>query len=148
MKQEDVGKVIDRSFKAQSFIDTHAHRITDHYLHACKKHPYFCDAIAPVDLDEKRRKGTLADYQENTSYSLATVRDNVAVDAQKGRLTWEMLLLCEMWEVCEAIANGNKAQAVEELYDCISVCLRAIDVIEGRQPLGKPQTISGNNAEK
>lgn len=118
----------------------HVSSILEHYAHAKEKHPYFCDAIAPVDLDKERRKGTLADYQENTSYSLATVRENVAVDAQKGRLTWEMLLLCEMWEVSEAIANGDTAHAVEELYDCISVCLRAIDVIEGRQKLGKPET--------
>lgn len=123
----------------------HADPILEHYNHAKEKHPYFCDAMAPVDLDEERRKGTLADYQENTSYSLATVRDNVAVDAQKGRLTWEMLLLCEMWEVCEAIANGNKAQAVEELYDCIAVCLRTIDVLEGRQKLGKPESQTNKN---
>ena len=117
----------------------HAGRMYKHYAHAREKHPYFCDAIAPVDLDEERRKGTLADYQENTSYSLATVRENVAVDAQKGRLTWEMLLLCETWEISDAIANGDTAHAVEECYDAIAVLLRAIDVLEGRQPLGKPE---------
>lgn len=143
MKQEDVGKVIDRLFKAQPFIDTHAHRITDHYLHAREKHPYFCDAIAPVDLDEERREGSLADYQESTSYSLATIRDNVAYDAQNGRLTWETLLLCETWEISEAIAKGDTAHAVEECYDAIAVLLRTIDVLEGRQKLGKPETRGG-----
>lgn len=118
----------------------HISNILKHYAHAKEKHQYFCDAIAPVDLDEERRKGTLADYQENTSYSLATVRDNVACDAQNGRLTWEILLLCETWEISDAIAHGDTAHAVEECYDAIAVLLRTIDVLEGRQKLGKPET--------
>lgn len=28
--------------------------------------------------------------------------------------------------------------AVDECYDCVAVMLRMIDVLEGRQPLGKP----------
>lgn len=40
----------------------------------------------------------------------------------------------------DAIANGNTAHAVEECYDAISVLLRTIDVLEGRQKLGKPET--------
>ena len=122
------------------FIEKHAPRALCHYAHAKEKHPYFCDKIAPVDLDEERRKDTLADYQESISYSLATVRDNVACDAQNGRLTWEMLLLCETWEISEAIANGDTANTVEECYDAIAVLLRTIDVLEGRQKLGKPET--------
>lgn len=118
----------------------HISNILKHYAHAKEKHPYFCDAIAPVDLDEERHKDTLADYQENTSHSLATVRDNIACDAQNGRLTWEILLLCETWEIIDAIANGDTAHAVEECYDAIAVLLRTIDVLEGRQKLGKPET--------
>lgn len=114
-------------------------RIWAHYDHAKEKHPHFCDAIAPVDLDEERRKGTLTDYQENTSYSLATVRDNVACDTRNGRLTWELLLLCKSWEISEGIANGDTARAVEGCYNAISVLLRTIDVLEGRQGLGKPK---------
>ena len=47
-----------------------------------------------------------------------------------------------MWETLEALANGDKAHAVEELYDMIAVCLRTIDVLEGRQKLGKPKANS------
>lgn len=45
------------------------------------------------------------------------------------------------WIECmsAAVANGDKAQAVEELYDCISVLLRTVDVLEGRQALGRPK---------
>ena len=52
---------------------------------------------------------------------------------------WNELADCEVWEATEALANGDKAQAVEELYDCISVLLRTVDVLEGRQALGKPK---------
>ena len=121
-------------------------RIWAHYDLAKEKHPYFCDAIAPVDLDEARRKGTLADFQENISQSLADVRNEVACDTRNGRLTWELLLLCKSWEICEDIANGDTARAVEKCYDAIAVLLRTIDVLEGRQALGKPDTISCNDA--
>lgn len=142
MKQEDVGKVIDRSFKAQSFIDTHAHRITDHYLHAREKHPYFCDKMAPIDLDKEDKEG-LADYRESVKRHLSDIRSDIEVLIKKGELDWNDLVLCELWEVDEAIANGDTAHAVEECYDAIAVLLRAIDVLEGRQKLGKPETKGG-----
>jgi uncharacterized protein YabN with tetrapyrrole methylase and pyrophosphatase domain len=53
---------------------------------------------------------------------------------------WNEVLDCECWEVAEALANGDTAHAVEELYDCVAVLLRTIDVLEGRQKLGKPTT--------
>lgn len=56
------------------------------------------------------------------------------------------MLICEMWEVYDALSRGDRKHAVEELYDCVAVCLRTIDVLEGRQALGKPETISGNSA--
>lgn len=60
---------------------------------------------------------------------------------------WYDRLNCEVFH---ALAYGDKAQAVEELYDCIAVCLRTIDLIEGRQPLGKPNgmTIATFSASK
>ena len=45
------------------FIEKHAPRALYHYVHAKEKHPYFCDTIAPVDLDEEDEEG-LADYRE------------------------------------------------------------------------------------
>lgn len=42
-------------------------------------------------------------------------------------------------EVCNAIARGDNAHAVEECYDTIAVLLRMVDVLEGRQCLGKPE---------
>ena len=34
---------------------------------------------------------------------------------------------------------GNAERAVDEAYDAIAVLLRIIDVLEGRQKLGKPE---------
>lgn len=62
---------------------------------------------------------------------------------ENSRLGWNAILECKMLEVHEALANGDKAHAVEELYDCIAVLLRTIDVLEGRQKLGKPKKEGG-----
>ena len=45
----------------------------------------------------------------------------------------------EALRIGTAVHNGGEARAVEELYDCISVLLRTVDVLEGRQALGKPK---------
>lgn len=129
------GKVIDRSFNAQSFIDTHAHRITDHYLSAREKHPYFCDIITCLS-------------ESGADTHLSIYRATLAAEIEAEAVETGTLLDCEFYEAIQAYTHGNITNAVEGLYDCIAVCLRAIDVLEGRQKLGKPQTISGNDAEK
>lgn len=118
----------------------HADPILKHYNHAREKHPYFCDDLLPeLELDEIRR---------HTKNVLTSIRKNLEGRARAGHVEWDNLLNCEVWEVLDAIANNDKAQAIEELYDAIAVLLRTIDVLEGRQELGKPETISGNEAEK
>ena len=116
----------------------HISNILKHYAHAKEKHPYFCDKIAPIDLDKEDKEG-LADYRRSVKMSLSDKRSDVEVLTKNGDLDWSELVLCEMWEVNEAIADGDTARAVEECYDVIAVLLRAIDVIEGRQKLGKPE---------
>lgn len=125
------------------FIERHAPRALYHYVHACEKHPYFCDAIAPIDLDEEDEEG-LADYREAVKRHLSDMRSDIKVLIKKGELTWNDLVLCELWEVDEAIANGDTAHAIEECYDVIAVMLRTIDVLEGRQKLGKQETKGEN----
>ena len=121
------------------FIEKHAPRALYHYVHAKEKHPYFCDTIAPVDLDEEDEEG-LADYREAVKRCLSDIRSDIKVLIKKGELTWNDLVLCELWEVDDGIANGDTTHAVEECYDAIAVLLRTIDVLEGRQKLGKPET--------
>ena len=114
-------------------------KIIEHYDHAIEKHPYFCDWVEPQGK-------TPEEVSKKIAFTLAKIRKYIKDNAKKHVLGWDDLLNCEVWEVFEALATGNKAQAVEELYDCIAVLLRTIDVLEGRQPLGKP--ISGNPAGK
>lgn len=54
------------------------------------------------------------------------------------------------WIECmsAALANGDKAQAVEELYDVIAVLLRTVYALEGRQKLGRPKVGANNDAWK
>jgi hypothetical protein len=116
----------------------HISNILKHYSHAKEKHPYFCDKIAPIDLDKEDKEG-LADYRESVKRHLSDIRSDIEVLIKKGELYWNDLVMCELWEVDEAIANGDIAHAVEELYDAIALLLRTIDVLEGRQKLGKPE---------
>ena len=109
----------------------HADPILKHYNHAREKHPYFCDDLLPeLEREEMRR---------HIRRVLASIRKNLEGRARAGHVEWDNLLNCEVWEVLDAIANNDKAQAIEELYDCIAVCLRTIDVLEGRQKPGKPE---------
>ena len=119
----------------------HDSNIARHYIHAVEKHPYFCDQLIPG----KEYVGNIA---ENIRVNLAEIRRRVDFSTEKRRLAWDELLAEEVWEVLEAIHNGDNAAAVEELYDCIAILLRVVDVLEGRQKLGTPKTISGNPAGK
>ena len=109
----------------------HDGRVRQQYAHAKEKHQYFCDWIGPTNkspCDVERVKKQLA-------ISRRCIKRNMKL----GRLGWDDILDCEVWEVFDALVRGDKVQAVAELYDCIAVLLRSIDVLEGRQKLGKPE---------
>ena len=118
----------------------HISNILKHYAHAKEKHPYFCDRLLP--------NFTKSEIRSRASDSLRHSRLRIKAGVRNHNLMWNEIADCEVWKATEAMANGNTARAIEELYDCIAVCLRTIDVLEGRQELGKSQTISGNNTEK
>lgn len=111
----------------------HAHfeRIRAHYAHARAKHPYFCDRLLP-DWSIGRIKSCIA-------VNLECARTRIKAGVRDHNLIWNEIADCEVWEATEAMANGDKAHAVEELYKCVAVLLRTIDVLEGRQKLGKPE---------
>ena len=106
----------------------HRGRLRKHYANARKKHPYFCDT-----LDAWGR----TKFPGCNTTTLKYERECIAREIENHNFGWDRLLLCEMWEVFDALSNCDKERAVEELYDCISVLLRTIDVLEGRQKLGK-----------
>lgn len=87
-------------------------------------------------LEPQLDKAVLSRFLES---ELKKIREDIAKDIDTQELIWDTLLNCEVWEVHEAIMKGDTAQAVEECYDAIAVLLRVVDVLEGRQKLGKPE---------
>lgn len=110
----------------------HISNIIKHYAHAKEKHPYFCDII--------KSDGLPFDF---AGWSLEDCRERLVHAREANIVRWDQLLDCEKYEAMVEIDHGNTAHAIEELYDCIAVCLRTIDVLEGRQKLGKPETKGG-----
>lgn len=103
-------------------------QIARHYCHAKSKHPYFADRLF---IDEANAT--------HAGLSLKISRTICDFERKSGKAIAETLAECEIAEACDALARGDKAAAVAECYDAIAVLLRIIDVIEGRQALGKPK---------
>lgn len=125
MKMADIEVQTVEEFQRRNDI---TERIWAHYDHAKKKHPYFCDLIKSDELP--------FDF---VGWKLEGSRKLLAHAKAAGVVRWDKLLDCEKYEAMAEIHRGNNAAAVEELYDAIAVLLRTIDVLEGRQGLGKPK---------
>ena len=106
----------------------HLANIMKHYAHAKEKHPYFCDLIKSDEMPFDFVNWELEDSRKLLAHAKAA-----------GVVRWDELLDCEKYEAMAEINRGDTAAAVEELYDTIAVILRTIDVLEGRQALGKPK---------
>jgi hypothetical protein len=107
-------------------------KIKEHYNHAKQKHPYFCDKLSYSDKD-------------SIDSFLCTSRTILKNAIKCGCVSFNDVLICEMNEALKEIIDGNNERAIEELLDMIAVCLRGIDVLEGRQSLGDPAKKSTNN---
>lgn len=120
---------------ADGFLSHHVlSRIGQHYVKAIEKHPHFCDNLLP------EKDSTIeVSLQEAIKIHLDHYRRTVEVCTHNGNLLWNDILDCEKFEAIEAMANGDTAAAVDECFDAIAVLLRVIDILEGRQPLGKPE---------
>ena len=103
--------------------------IARHYWRAKDKHPHFADLIS-LGMHNV----------SNATKKLGIWRGFIDTEKRLGKLCADTLANCELAEALEAYARGDKAAAVSECYDVIAVMLRIIDVIEGRQELGKPKT--------
>lgn len=115
----------------------HISNILRHYAHAHEKHPYFCDII--------KDDGLTFDF---SGWCLEDCRKRLVHSRAANAVRWDELLDCEKYEAMVEIDRGNTAQALEKCYDAIAVLLRTIDVLEGRQRLGKTITPSPNRKEK
>ncbi len=103
-------------------------RIAEHYCHARRKHPYFADMI--VDFCGNEPKSSSASC-------LKKAREILCDEIKDGCVQAIMVANVEAAEIVNAFASGDKAHAVNECYDLIAVILRMVDVLEGRQKLGK-----------
>lgn len=112
------------------FSAYHADRILQHYAHAREKHPYFCDRIT-------YRSDTYADIE------LEICRSALEAENRAGDVKAISVIQCELYEAIQAYTHGDIAHAAEECYDTIATLLRMVDVLEGRQKLGKPETEGG-----
>lgn len=93
-------------------------KIREHYAHAKIKHPHFCDKLSGYDKPFTKK---LLEYH----------RAGLSAETIQNRIEANRVLLCEFYEIFDAISDGDKAAAVEECYDAIAVLLRIIDVLEG-----------------
>lgn len=125
MKKPSSKKLGARELAARASVMS---RIWKHYNHAKKQHPYFCDMITCLSR-------TGADTH------LDLCRRILKVEADNGCVGVDTVLMCEFYGGARAYAHGNTAHAVEECFDAIAVLLRTIDVLEGRQKLGKPGNV-------
>ena len=127
--EKETGEMNDNTSTAEADASIDAEvvlRIAEHYCHARAKHPYFADLMF---LDENDA--------EDAKRHLGIVRTILNIERKKCELYAETLVNCEVAEICEAISRGDNAHAVEECYDAIAVLLRMVDVMEGRQKLGR-----------
>ena len=108
-----------------------AAKVAEHYEHARRKHPYFADGLF---LGEKKSL-------ESAKRRLAVMRMIIEVERGERTVCAETLLECEIAEARFEVVSGDKPHAVEEIYDAIAVLLRMVDVIEGRQALGNPESV-------
>ena len=103
--------------------------IVRHYEHAKAEHPYFADSIGELyaDGDVAIVKYLLEDSLERRKRAI----EKGTVDAL------EDVLLCELWKLRLVLTKGEKEAAKDKCYGAMAVLLRIVDVIEGRQKLGK-----------
>lgn len=111
------------------FIEKHAPRALYHYVHAIEKHPYFCDRIT-----------YLSETGVDTHLQLS--RELLETAKYVGDVDAVSVIQYELYEAVQAYTHGDIAHAVDECYGAIAELLRTIDMLEGRQKLGKPETNS------
>ena len=129
--EKETGEMNDNTSTAEADASIDAEvvlRIVEHYCHAREKHPYFADLMF---LDE--------DDAEDAKRNLGILRALLSIERKTGNVCVETLFNCEVAEICDAIARGHNDHAVDECYDAIAVLLRMVDVMEGRQKIGKPK---------
>ena len=124
---ENLLRLANSDYITDGFLSHHILRnIAGHYLKAISKHKYFCDELTRFDEFYWRTK----EYDD---------KKELAKRVEIGNSSAYDVLASEVSELFHAVANGDIKNAIEEAYDVIAILLRIIDVLEHRQPLGKPK---------
>lgn len=110
-------------------------KIAEHYCHARAKHPHFADRIIGNYRGGPQTRSAVMAMEQKLQLAREFVADRIKDEMVKP----ETLLWCEVAEANLAYAKNEIPHAVEECYDAIAVLLRMVDVLEGRQKLGKPK---------
>lgn len=113
-------------------------KVAAHYRHARAKHPHFADTLY---FEEECMR-----FVEESSSFLNIWR--TLTEPWDNKQDANSFLMCELAEVRDAYARGDRAAAVEECYDAIAVLLRMVDVLEGRQRLGSRKTNARRNDDR
>jgi hypothetical protein len=60
---------------------------------------------------------------------------------------WNEILNENVWEATTHMAFDENTEAIDSLYDAMVTIMRTLDVLEGRQELGRTND-AGNKSEK
>lgn len=91
-----------------------------HYENACKKHPFFADAIC-IRTDRWKREARECKWLIGEAVKC------------KEKVTAHTVLMAELYEIFDACCDGDIAQARYEVLDAIAVLLRMDDMLAEMQ---------------
>ena len=108
--------------------------LREHYLNACKKHPFFADSIiyplgnqydGPdkkyMTANNKRNRAVAAIWKGFVKSKKEAIQNNPTVDN---------VLTAELYEIWHALASKDISQAHSEIYDAMAVLLRLDENLE------------------
>jgi len=109
------------------------------YAKTISDSPYFCDQMLPTQPRDEIRLATVK--MRNAA------RHRVAKGIEVGNLMWNEILNENVCEATTHMAFDENTEAIDSLYDAMVTIMRTLDVLEGRQELGRKND-AGNKSDK
>ena len=109
------------------------------YAKTIKESTYFCDSLLPTQPRDEIRSVAVKIRNE--------ARHRVAKGIEDGDLMWNEVLNENVWEATTHMAFGENTEAIDSLYDAMVTIMRTIDVLEGKQKLGRTND-AGDKSDK
>ena len=114
-------------------------RLKKLYAKTIKESPYFCDQMLP-DWDHE-----IIEAVANQNFNKSHHR--LLAGYERHNLMWNEILDNAVWDATRHLAYDEKDKAIESLYGAMVVLMRTLDVLEGKQKLGRTND-AGNKSEK